>query len=85
MRDEPTSALDVSVQARILNELLALNKAGVSLFMISHDLTVIAHLCTRIAVMQAGKIVESGGRDKILTSPQHPYTRRLLEAFSIYV
>ncbi len=79
--DEPVSALDVSVQAQVLNLLDALQaRHGLALLLISHDLAVVAHLADRIAVMQAGKVVEEGRSDKILSAPQHPYTKNLLAA-----
>ena len=79
--DEPTSALDVSIQAQIVNLLGDLQRAlGLSYLFISHDMAVIQHVCTRIAVMLHGKIVEIGERDQILHDPQHDYTKRLLSA-----
>ena len=78
--DEPTSALDVSVQARILDQLLELSEAGVALLLVSHDLAVVRHLCTRILVMQAGNIVEDGPSEQILESPAHAYTQALVAA-----
>jgi ABC-type oligopeptide transport system ATPase subunit len=79
--DEPTSALDVSIQAQIVNLLGDLQRdLGLSYLFISHDMAVIQHVCTRIAVMLHGKIVEIGERDQILHDPQHEYTKRLLSA-----
>ncbi|MDR1117980.1 MAG: ATP-binding cassette domain-containing protein [Bifidobacteriaceae bacterium] len=79
--DEPTSALDVSVQARLLNTLLELQeRTGVAYLFISHDLAVVAHLAHRIAVMEAGRLVEVGTAEQIMSRPSHPYTRRLMAA-----
>ncbi|MFF2043810.1 dipeptide ABC transporter ATP-binding protein [Kitasatospora sp. NPDC058170] len=78
--DEPTTALDVTVQARIL-DLLAQKKAeGAALLLISHDLSVVARLADRIAVMFGGVFVEEGPAEQVLRSPAHPYTRELLAA-----
>jgi oligopeptide/dipeptide ABC transporter ATP-binding protein len=79
--DEAVSALDVSVQAQILNLLRNLQEElGLTIILISHQLSVISYLCRRVAVMYLGKIVEYGTVESVFTSPQHPYTRALLDA-----
>jgi len=77
--DEPTTALDVTIQSQILAEIQQLcAESGTALIWITHDLTVVAGLANRIAVMYAGRIVETGGVDDVLDNPIHPYTRGLL-------
>lgn len=79
--DEAVSALDVSVQATVLNLLADLrDRLGIGYVFISHDLSVVAHLSDRIAVMYAGVIAEEGPADAVLTPPYHPYTEALLAA-----
>ena len=79
--DEPTTALDVTIQAQILELLDRLQRElGMAVLMITHDLGVIAEVADRVAVMYAGKIVETGTVGEIFASPQHPYTKGLLES-----
>ncbi len=82
--DEPIASLDASLQARIASLMrdVALEQ-GASLLFISHDLSVVRVIADRIAVMQAGRIVEEGPTDRVWSDPRHPYTRRLLAAIPI--
>ena len=80
--DEPTTALDVMVQAQILELLERLrHELGLSLILITHDLSVLAETCDRVMVMYAGKVAEEGRVDVVFRSPRHPYTQKLLGAF----
>ncbi len=82
--DEPVSALDVSIQATIINLLgTSRTSLGLTLLLIAHDLAVVRHAATRVAVMYLGTIVELGSGDSILEQPLHPYTRSLLSAVPI--
>lgn len=79
--DEPTTALDVTIQAQIIELMIELkNKLGMAIIMITHDLGVVANICDRIAVMYAGKIIESGLTDDIFYNPKHEYTKGLLKS-----
>ena len=80
--DEPTTALDVMVQAQVLDLLAGLvRELGVGLLIISHDLSVLADICDRVAVMYAGRIVETGTAKQVFADPQHPYSQALSDAF----
>ncbi len=80
--DEPTTALDVMVQAQILQLLEDLRgRLGLSLILITHDLSVIAETCDRVLIMYAGRVAEEGSVEKVFRSPRHPYTQKLLAAF----
>lgn len=81
LADEPTSALDVTVQAEILELLQRLRREeGMGVLFVSHDLAVVSGLCDRVAIMRAGRMVEQGPTEAVLSRPEHEYTRELLAA-----
>ena len=78
--DEPTTALDVTIQAQVLELMLNLHRRDSALLLITHDMGVVKRMCTHVAVMYAGQIVESAPAKELFASPRHPYTRALLAA-----
>jgi oligopeptide transport system ATP-binding protein len=82
--DEPVSALDVSIQAQIVNLLMRLQRElEISLILISHDLSVVRHICHRILVLYLGRVMEEASRDELYANPRHPYTQALISAVPI--
>lgn len=82
--DEPVSALDISIQAQILNLISDIQKQmSLSLIFISHNMSVVRHICSKVAVMHSGRIVELAKTKDIFENPQHPYTKNLLKSIPV--
>jgi len=80
--DEPTTALDVIVAAQVMKVLKELQlKLDLSLIIVTHDLSIVAEVCSKIVIMYAGKIVEDGNTSDVFHNPRHPYSRGLIDAF----
>ncbi|MEU5716822.1 ABC transporter ATP-binding protein [Streptomyces sp. NPDC020403] len=81
LADEPVSALDVTTRVKVVDLLAELKQErGLTLVMVSHDLSVVASLCERTAVLERGRVVEQGATSQVLGEPEHPYTRRLIDS-----
>ena len=81
LADEPTTALDVTVQSQILNLIRSLrDESGMGVVLVTHDLGVVSEICDRVAVLYAGRVVESGSVSEIMVAPRHPYTKGLIES-----
>ena len=82
--DEITTAVDAASEYQILNQLEKIKASGVSLLVITHDFGVVAKLCDRVAVMKSGEIIEQGKTHEVLSTPQHDYTKQLMEASILF-